>query len=153
MSLTADSGLITADVTCATADGYNGCNITTPGRGGGWLETPDTSKARRDNERKRRKEWQQLERDIEEAYAEAAGILRAEVKPVVREALAQRNTETVRRIVERLAKSADPAAARLTERIEQRLDSIEQLARQIQDAEFARMADEDEAIQVLLMVS
>lgn len=126
-----------------------------PRRGGGWYERPQAEKARREADRKRREAWKRLEQDIEEAYADATGQPRKKVKPIVREALAARDPETVRRIAERLSVSTDPAATALMARIDERVSEIEQFARLIAEIErdmaIARMRDEEEAIVLLMM--
>ncbi len=126
-------------------------------RGGGWLEPKQVEKARRKAERDRREAWKRLEDDIADAYADATGQPRKKVKPVVSEALAARDLEAVKRLAERLAVSADPEAVRLTQRIDERLSEIEQLAGLIAEIErqaiIARMIDEDEAIALLMMAN
>jgi hypothetical protein len=123
--------------------------------GGAWIEPRQAEKASKKAEREKREAWRRIEEDIEEAYARATGKPRKQVKPVVREALAARDPETVKRIAEQLSVSTDPAAVALTQRIDARVSEIEQLALLIAEVEqamaFARMRDEDEAIALLLM--
>lgn len=130
---------------------------TTGPVGGAWIETPANRRARKKAEREKRAAWKRLEEDIEEAYAEAMGLPRKKVKPVVSEALAARDPETVKRIAEKLAVSADPAAVRLTQRIDARLQEIEQLGLLIAEIErqaiLARIRDEDDAIAMLLLAN
>lgn len=125
-------------------------------RGGGWVETREARKARKEYEAKRRESWRKLEETIEDAYAQATGQPRKAVKPVVKEALASRDPETVRRLAERLAASADPAAALLVQRIEARLAEISRFAGLIAEIEqeqmLARWRDEEDALALLLMV-
>jgi hypothetical protein len=113
--------------------------------------------ARRKAEREKREAWRRIEEDIEEAYAKATGKPRKQIKPVVREALAARDPESVKRIAEQLSVSTDPAAVALTQRIDARVSEIEQLVLLIAEVEqamaFARMRDEDEAIALLLMAN
>jgi len=136
---------------------YSAVPQPTVARGGGWLEPKQVEKARKKAEREKREAWKRLEDDIADAYADATGQPRKKVKPVVSEALAARDPEAVRRLAEKLAVSADPEAVRLTQRIDERLAEIEQLAGLIAEIErqaiIARMIDEDEAIAVLLMVN
>jgi hypothetical protein len=125
--------------------------------GGAWIEPRQAEKARRKAEREKREAWRRLEEDIEEAYAKATGKPRKQIKPVVREALAARDPESVKRIAEQLSVSTDPAAVALTQRIDARVSEIEQLVLLIAEVEqamaFARMRDEDEAIALLLMAN
>lgn len=126
-------------------------------RGGAWIEPRKYEKKRKAYERQTKDKWREIERDIEDAYADATGQPRKKVAPVVREALAARDPETVRRIAEQLSASTDPAAVALTARIGERIAQIEQLAAMIAEVEremiLARMRDEDEAIALLLMAN
>ena len=138
-------------------DAFQTCTDTqSQSRGGGWLETAETSRARREYERRRREEWRKLEREIEEAYADATGQTRKAVKPIVRKALAEQNPATVERLARQLAQASDPAALALVERIEARLNEIRTVAALLEQLEYNAMLmrrDEDDAIAVLMMVN
>lgn len=129
----------------------------TAARGGGWLETPKIEKARRSAEKRRRNVWETLERTIEDAYAEASGLPRAEVKAQVSEALAERNPARVEAIVEQLAASKDPEAERIARQVEKQIAELERIANAYNWAVIAAQEEwqrqEEDAITLLLLAA
>lgn len=124
--------------------------------GGGWVEHPDTRKARKGYERQKRDAWKRLERDLEDAYAEATGQPRKAVRPAVREALSPRDPARVKAIAQQLVSSGDARSAELTKRIEARLAEIAEIAVVMQAEQIAaqqRAQDEENAIIALLLAA
>lgn len=144
------------DSTAFDNDGFQVC-VDEAATGGGWVELPETRRARRQYERKRREAWRKLEDAIEEAYAKATGQTRKEVRPVVQEALAQREPARVEAIAAQLATSGDPQAERLVAAIQQRLTELEAAAlvyeRMQEQARILWRQQEEDAIAILLLAS
>lgn len=136
----------------------NAFQVCEPATSGGWLpwlERPKAKKAREDNEKANRRKWREIERIVEEAYLEATGQPKAEVKKQVKEALRDQSPQTVESIAARLRSSENAQAIALSQQIESQIADLKNLSiiyeRMVDQAKIEFMQQDEDALVMLLL--